>query len=638
MQFLTSGQFWDYAVIVIYMLTLIGIGIRCAGGEKTSENYLMGGRNMHFVAVGLACIMALLSSISLVVVPGEICNHGLTLYVIGMVLCWLPIPCYLLFVRFYFRLGSFTPYEYLEYRYDRSIRALVSVSAFYSRIIYLGMVVYTTAKIFEAAYHWPPWVSILAVSVVGMIYTVIGGAKAVVWTDVLQFFVLLGSFLVVIVALCFKIDGGAVAAVKVALEQGHGAPQFTMKEFYSLSPYVRLLFFLMLWGSVTGHLSIACSDQISIQRLMSTKNWKDGFKAQCVATFFSFFFSVILWFVGLAVFTYYYQHPDPFLEGTNRGDLAFFHFVATNLPHPLPGLFIAGMLAAIMSTLSSGMNSMATVWLKEFHVKFINKNLSAEGEVNVSKIATVCIGLFTIAFGLALNASGKWLQQSVAEVQTIFYVLGCATLPAFLCAVLSKRANSKLIWAYTFFGFTEAIGSNMWYAMSRTSQQAYWKAVELGEEAFAAFGQSYREGFLHRLLLKDPQFGWAGRLTFWAWAIPALVGLLCCVPYLMDKADKKKVSRVVGALVGMLFLGFALSMALWCFYSNLMVDPTVVTDLALREVENPKFGPLARSFNFSLPISFLGTFVALLFCPVQPKEKYQGLTVWTINQPVLAKR
>ena len=93
MQFLTSGQFWDYAVIVIYMLTLIGIGIRCAGGEKTSENYLMGGRNMHFVAVGLACIMALLSSISLVVVPGEICNHGLTLYVIGMVLCWLPIPC-----------------------------------------------------------------------------------------------------------------------------------------------------------------------------------------------------------------------------------------------------------------------------------------------------------------------------------------------------------------------------------------------------------------------------------------------------------------------------------------------------------------------------------------------------------------
>ena len=622
-----SGQFWDYAVIVIYMLTLIGIGIKCAGGEKTSENYLMGGRNMHFFAVGLACIMALLSSISLVVVPGEICNHGLTLYVIGMVLCWLPIPCYLLFVRFYFRLGSFTPYEYLEYRYDRSIRALVSVSAFYSRIIYLGMVVYTTAKIFEAAYQWPPWVSILAVSVVGMIYTVIGGAKAVVWTDVLQFFVLLGSFLVVIVALCIKIDGGAVAAIKVALEQGHGAPQFSMKEFYTLSPYVRLLFWLMLWGSVTGHLGTACSDQISIQRLMSTKNWKDGFKAQCVATFFSFFFSVILWFVGLAVFTYYYQHPDAFLEGTNRGDLAFFHFVATNLPTPLPGLFIAGMLAAIMSTLSSGMNSMATVWLKEFHVKFINKNLSPEGEVNVSKVATICIGLFTILFGLALNLSGKWLQQSVAEVQTIFYVLGCATLPAFLCAVLSKRANSKLIWAYTFFGFTEAIGSNMWYALSRTSEQAYHKAAELGADALAAFTAEH-QSFIHRLFLKDPAFGWAGRTTLWTWAIPALIGLLCCLPYLFSKQTKKSVATIAGSLVGMLFLGFALSMAIWCFYSNLLIMPSNIEGAL----------PQARSFNFNLPLSFLGTFVALLFCPVQPKEKYQGLTVWTINQPVLAKR
>ena len=119
-------QTWiDYLIIALYFIAVIGIGVYCARGEKTSENYLLGGRRMPFLAVGLACMMSLLSSISLVMVPGEIFNNGLTLFILsGTVGMFLHIPCYLMFVRFYFRLGSFTPYEYLEYRYDRTVRAI----------------------------------------------------------------------------------------------------------------------------------------------------------------------------------------------------------------------------------------------------------------------------------------------------------------------------------------------------------------------------------------------------------------------------------------------------------------------------------------------------------------------------------
>ena len=147
-------QTWiDYLIIALYFIAVIGIGVYCARGEKTSENYLLGGRRMPFLAVGLACMMSLLSSISLVMVPGEIFNNGLTLFILsGTVGMFLHIPCYLMFVRFYFRLGSFTPYEYLEYRYDRTVRAIVAISAFYTRTMYLAMVLYTTAKIFEATY------------------------------------------------------------------------------------------------------------------------------------------------------------------------------------------------------------------------------------------------------------------------------------------------------------------------------------------------------------------------------------------------------------------------------------------------------------------------------------------------------
>lgn len=128
-------QSWiDYLVILAYFVAVLAIGFYCARGEKSSVNYLLGGRKMPAVAVGLACMMAILSSISLVQVPGEIYNHGLTLFIIsGTLGMLLNIPAYLLFVRFYFRLGSFTPYEYLEYRYDSSVRAIVAISSFYAR-------------------------------------------------------------------------------------------------------------------------------------------------------------------------------------------------------------------------------------------------------------------------------------------------------------------------------------------------------------------------------------------------------------------------------------------------------------------------------------------------------------------------
>ena len=104
-------QAWfDYLIILLYLAAVIGIGVYFSRGEKSSENYLLGGRRMPFLAVGIACMMSLLSSVSIVMVPGEIFNNGLTLFSLsGTVGLLLVIPCYLLFTRFYFRLGSFTP-------------------------------------------------------------------------------------------------------------------------------------------------------------------------------------------------------------------------------------------------------------------------------------------------------------------------------------------------------------------------------------------------------------------------------------------------------------------------------------------------------------------------------------------------
>lgn len=579
----------DYAVIVIYMVVVLALGAWFARGEKNAGDFLLGGRALPPWAVGLSCMMSVVSSVSMVTVTGEVFNNSLSLYAFSLLTPLLAIPFFFLFTLFYFRLGSFTPYEYLEYRYSPAIRGLVAISSLYGRIFYLGSVLFTTAKIFEGAYEWPPTVTILVVGVVGAAYTVMGGMKAVVWTDVIQFFVLLAGFVIVIYALCTRIDGGFFGALECAQENGRFFNKFGEGEFYKITPYVRLSFWLMLINFVTSQLSIAASDQITIQRFLSTRNWRAAFRARLVASFSTYPYTLAIFFIGLAVFAFYHQNPDP---GVHSGDGAFFHFVATQLPTPVPGLFMAAMLAAIMSTLDSGMNSMATVYLKEIHQLYINRNLTGEQEVSISRWATFAVGVVAIALGLGLEYAGQWLGATAAEVGTLFALLGEATLPAFLFAVLSKRANSMLIWFLTAYGFGTTFVHKFWYAAS-TAATINWQPGE--------------------------PLGWGGPISY-AWPLTALaVALLAAAAALYARRRNRRLEMIALSMFAALAAGGCEVFATWALFSNFCI-----TDV-----------PLARSFAFGLPTVLIIGWIALYFCPKQPREKYQGLTIFTLNQPML---
>lgn len=586
-------QWTSYVIMGIYMAFILGVGYALKGKNKNVESYLLGGRSMPFIAVGMSMMMAMFSSISIVQIPSEIFSRGWTMFSLAIFITIpIAIPYYLLFVRFYFKLGSFTPYEYLEYRYDRAVRGIVAISNFYTQTMYIGMVLYTSSKIFEGAYNWPCWLTILLIGGIGLIYTVTGGIKAVVWTDVIQFFFMFGGLFLIVYVLCKNIDGGAVRAVTYAFETGHGAPQFADPDFYKFTPYSRLLFIILLWQAVIWPIGGACSNQATIQQILSTKDWKSGFKSQILSSVFGILASVVLYFIGFAVYTYYSQNPDP-VVAAQGGDIALTRFVSTKLALLPSALFMAAMLSAIMSTLNSGINSMATIWLKEIHGKFINRNMSPEKELSVSRWATFLIGLFAISLGLAVDLSGQWLKQSVTEVGTLFYMLGAATLPAFLFAVLSSRANAILVWGYTAFTTGEMLGKNVWYVLSRTAVQVWEKDPSAG-------------------------FGWGGKLSFIYALIPVAVGVILCIPW-CRKSTRGKLFSKIAALAGLVVLGFGFLMVTWWAFSNWCVDTR----------------PLECSFAFYMPFSTIGAFVILWFCPVQPREKWQGLTLGTLGEKIL---
>ena len=183
----------------------------------------------------------------------------------------------------------------------------------------------------------------------------------------------------------------------------------------------------------------------------------------------------------------------------------------------------------------------------------------------------------------------------MTEIGTIFWLLGAATVPAFLFGILSKRANSAYVWGITFFAFGETIATNAWYILSR-------RAVQLWEE--------------------DPSvgLGWGGPIAAKYFIIPTVIALIFVLPYLLCKAYRKNKFIISSALVGTIFIGLAFNMFVWYFFSNLEIT------------DEPK----SRSFAFYLPTLILWAIV-VLFCPKQPRENYQGLTVSTMNEPILKK-
>ncbi|MBT4820309.1 MAG: sodium/solute symporter [Lentisphaerae bacterium] len=513
----------NLATIILYMLAVVLIGAWFSRSEDSSEEYLLGGRKMVWWAVGISYMMSLLSTVSLVMVPGEIYNHGLSLYVLAPLYPLTAILMYWIFVRFYFKMGVFTPFTYLERRFSRSFRVLTSILYLWTRLIYLGMVLFSSSKVFEGAAGWPAWFTITIVGVVGIVYTMLGGMKAVIWTDVMQFVALFLGLGITIAICAHHIDGGLWGGIRYAIDHGHGASMYTKREFYTLDPYVRLCFWILLIGKFTEPMFYSTADQISVQRLLSTSSFKNGFRAMLVNALAGIPFTFMMWAIGLIIFAYYAQHPDP---NVTQGDTAFFTFVATKLPAPIPGLMLAAMLAAVMSTLDSGMNSLSAVGLKDIYLPFVNPNAAEKKQVLVARLLTLLIGAIAMGLALCIATSSKALGQSIVEAGVIWAALGGVVVPVFLVGFTTRGVDAAVAWLATMLTWGVNFGMTTWYVASKRPEGLTgpiglaWPVVPLlagilfGLAVLAYRKRSGRLAF--RFALPATLFaGYTGAMLFW---------------------------------------------------------------------------------------------------------------------------
>jgi SSS family solute:Na+ symporter len=463
---LGQGLHWgDYAVMAMYLAGTLGLGFIFRRRGADTEDYLLGGRRMPWWLTGVSYVASLLSTVSLVALPGEAFNHGLSVSLASLVEPFCAVATFFLFVRFYFRRKVFTPFTYLEERFDRRVRAFGSISFFFTRLVYIGLILFSSARVFEGAAGWSAPITITLVGVVAIIYVSMGGLRAEMWSDFFHFILLVGGVGLIVVLCISRVDGGVSGILSYARQHDRWFQDFSTPEFYSLDPNVRVTFWLILVSVTREYLFYNSADQISIQRLLSTGAYRQAKKSIWFVSALTLPVSAVLWFLGLAVFAYYGQHPVA--GAALQGDTALFRFVATEMPPLVPGIFLSAMLAAVMSTIDSGLDSLATVVVKDFYVVFVRPDAPERAQVRLSRALVVFFGVLGIGMGLVLAAASSRLQATLIEAASITMALQGIIAPVFLIGVTTRRIVATDILRAVAISVCVTVAMIVWYLTSQ---------------------------------------------------------------------------------------------------------------------------------------------------------------------------
>ncbi len=436
---LSAGKYllkWmDWLVIVVYLASMIGIGMYFYLKEKrnSTSDFFVGGRSIPFWAAGVSLYATNTSSISFIAIPAKafetnwqyMTNNLIAVLGLMFVAVWI--------VPLLRRLDLMSVFSYLETRFHPAIRMLASalciamqVGARMSVILFLPALAIATITGISVVY------SVILMGVFTIIYTAMGGMKAVIWTDFVQVFVKMGGAIFAIGFIIWHLKGGAPEFWQTAMaEQKMHTLDFS---FDLTKATVWGFIFLVVFDVVLTF----PKDQVLMQRTLSTKSDKEAGRSIWAFAAIMIPGGFIFYGIGTALFVFYKNNPER-LNPLLPIDATFPLFIAAELPPGVTGLIIAGIFAAAMATLSSIMNSVATLISVDFYEK-LSKKANQKTSVLFAEITTVMVGL--VAIGLALLLS-RYDVHSLFDVSIeLAGLLGGGFAGAYTLGMFTRRANS----------------------------------------------------------------------------------------------------------------------------------------------------------------------------------------------------
>ncbi|CAK9825345.1 Putative sodium-dependent multivitamin transporter [Anthophora retusa] len=448
----------DYVVIVITMIISSGIGVYywlSGGKQKSTEEYFMADRSMRVAPVAIGLTVSYLSAVSLLGVSSENYVYGTQYAVINLAYgLATPFAAYF-YIPVFFKLGTSSSFEYLDKRFGRMARMAASFAFILQLFLYSGVVLYAPALALEATTGLSTTASVIGIGLVCTFYSTIGGIKAILVTDVFQSLLMLIAIILVIVTAA--VDVGGLDQIWEIARKG------SRIEFDSISmdPTVRHTWWSLTFGGFFTYLSLYGSNQVQVQRMLTIKNVRGAQSALWWSWPLSSLMSLGLCYSGLAIYAKY-RDCDPYKSGRigSYDQLMPLYVMDMLSAYPgVPGLFIAGIFSAGLSTISATVNSLAVVILEDF-IKPIcslrNKEITATASIILSKILAFTVGLSCI--GLAFM--GRYLGGLLQAALTIFGVIGGPVFGAYTLGMFTRLGNQRgmIIGLLTSLAFSLWIG------------------------------------------------------------------------------------------------------------------------------------------------------------------------------------
>mgnify|MGYP002851140057 CR=1 FL=1 len=435
----------DIVVISIYLAAMMGMGLAIAKRQKSTDDFFLGGRALPAWAVGISIFASLLSTITYLGMPGEMFRTG-----VAFLTRQLPIPLVLavvwgLWIPFFMKLDLTSAYEYLDRRFNYAVRALSAVFCLLLLFGWISVVVLTAAgALVDIAHLDIGWflgtnnpetgfrdadmhLVIIAVGLFSILYTTLGGIRAVIWTDVIQFLVLMVGAFFTMGYVMYDTGSGLGEWIDHSMQVKHEQVEWFSWDVGNRSTVFTISIGMFFWFVCTHG-----ANQVALQRYFTVQSVRSARISYLVSALASFGIGIVLAGVGVSLAYYIQEHPLPASLAMNASsqaleqdelsdedrsnhkktlnkaqDSIFPQFIRHYMPPVLRGLVVAALFAAAMSTIDSGANSTSTILTVDFFRPLSRAPATETAELSRARLLTASMGVVVVLYTLGLYHLSK---------------------------------------------------------------------------------------------------------------------------------------------------------------------------------------------------------------------------------------
>ena len=475
----------DISIIILYLLAMVWVGFYFSTKNKNSDHFIRASGNIPGWAIGLSIYATFLSSNTFLGVPGKAFGSNWNAFVFSLSMPFAAWIAARYFVPFYRRTGEVSAYTHLENRFGPWARTYAVICFLLTQIARMGSIFFGIALSLQALTGYPMSTIMMVMGACIILYTVMGGMEAVIWTEVVQGIVKTLGAILILWLIIYEM-GGVSTIVDIAAQEnkfslGNFSPDLTTSTFWVV----------LLYGFFIN-LNNFGMDQNYVQRYHTATSTRQASRSvwMCVALYIPA--SLLFFIIGTSLFAYYQQHPEMIelvkqqvameragagassatvnalaaqLTPADYGDKVMPHFMVTRIPTGLTGLIISALLSAAMSTISSGMNASATVFTLDIYKRYFKKNLDEKGEFFVLHMTTIVFGVAGLVAGIAMIGV-KSLLDVWWELSGIF---AGGMLGLFLLGIISRKTKNTEAFIAVLIGVCVIL----WMTFSATIPDSY---------------------------------------------------------------------------------------------------------------------------------------------------------------------